>query len=148
MTVLVVACVGLAYVATEHERRALESAVERHGRALAQNLAEDAKEPLLNRDELSLGTLVQHSGEEEGLVGARLLARPAVRPVQCLEAYERIVVVERDQHDLAQVRTVQLGQRFHAARSHARVWVAREADQGLAALGFGPLSQGEQRRAA
>ncbi|MDH3684969.1 MAG: HAMP domain-containing protein [Myxococcales bacterium] len=73
VTVLVVACVGLAYVATQHERRALESAVERHGRALAQNLAEDAKEPLLNRNELSLGTLVRHSGEEEGLVAARLL---------------------------------------------------------------------------
>lgn len=73
VAVLVVACVGLAYVATEHERRALESAVERHGRALAQNLAEDAKEPLLNRDALSLGTLVHHSGEEEGLVAARLI---------------------------------------------------------------------------
>ena len=73
VTVLVVACVGLAYVATQHERRALESAVERHGRALAQNLAEDAKEPMLSRDELSLGTLVRHSGEEEGLVAARLL---------------------------------------------------------------------------
>ena len=73
VTVLVVACVGLAYVATQHERRALESAVERHGRALAQNLAEDAKEPLLSRDELSLGTLVHHSGDEEGLVAARLL---------------------------------------------------------------------------
>ena len=73
VTVLVVACVGLAYVATEHERRALESAVERHGLALAKNLAGDAKEALLNRDELSLGTLVQHAGEEQGLVAVRIL---------------------------------------------------------------------------
>jgi adenylate cyclase len=73
VALLVVACVGLAYVAIQHERRALEDAVERHGRALAQNLAEDAKEPLLNRDTLSLGSLVHHSGEEKGLVAARLL---------------------------------------------------------------------------
>jgi adenylate cyclase len=75
VTVLVVACVGLAWVATEHERRALESVVERHGRALARNLAGDAKEPLLRRDELSLGSLVLHAGEERGLVAARLLDR-------------------------------------------------------------------------
>ena len=39
VAILVIACVALAWVATQHERRALEAAVERHGRALAENLA-------------------------------------------------------------------------------------------------------------
>jgi adenylate cyclase len=73
VTVLVVACVGLAWVATQHERRALEGAGGTHGRALAQNLAEDAKEALLARDTLRLDVLIAHTGEERGMVAARLL---------------------------------------------------------------------------
>jgi adenylate cyclase len=73
VAILVIACVALAWVATQHERRALEAAVERHGRALAENLAKDAKEPLLASDALRLTALTQHAGEEEGLVGARLV---------------------------------------------------------------------------
>jgi adenylate cyclase len=74
VAILVVACVALAWMATQHERRALEAAVERHGRSLAENLAKDAKEPLLANDALRLGVLTQHAGEEKGLVAARLLA--------------------------------------------------------------------------
>lgn len=73
VAILVVACVALAWVATQHERRALVAAAERHGRAIAENLAQDAKEPLLAKDGLRLGALTQHAGEETGLVAARLL---------------------------------------------------------------------------
>jgi adenylate cyclase len=73
VAILVIACVALAWVATQHERRALEAAVERHGRAIVENLAKDAKEPLLASDALRLGALTQHAGEEPGLVGARLV---------------------------------------------------------------------------
>jgi adenylate cyclase len=73
VAILVIACVALAWVATQHERRALEAAVERHGRALAENLAKDAKEPLLASDALRLGALTQYAGEERGLVAARVL---------------------------------------------------------------------------
>ena len=48
VTLLVVACVSLALVATQHERGALESEVEKRGRALARSLAGAAKEPLLD----------------------------------------------------------------------------------------------------
>jgi len=78
VTVLVVACVGLAWVATQHERRALEAAVATHGRAIVMNLAVDSKEPLLARDQLSLGVLIEHTGKEAGLVAARLLDREGV----------------------------------------------------------------------
>ena len=47
VSLLVVACVGLAVIATQHERRALEAEVEKTGRALITNLAGAAKEPLL-----------------------------------------------------------------------------------------------------
>jgi adenylate cyclase len=73
VAILVIACVALAWVATQHERRALEQAAERRGRALVENLASDAKEPLLANDELRLTALVQHAGAEEGIVAARLL---------------------------------------------------------------------------
>ena len=73
VTTLVVACVSLAWMATQHERSSLTAAVEAHGRSLALNLAGDAKEPLLAGDALRLGTLIHQEGEERGLVGARLL---------------------------------------------------------------------------
>ena len=88
VAILVVACVALAWVATQHERRALEAAVERHGRALAENLAKDAKEPLLATDALRLGALTQHAGEERGLVAARLLGVDG-SVVAALDAEER-----------------------------------------------------------
>ena len=45
VTVLVVASVGLAVIATQHERGALEAEVEKRGRAVAKHLAGAAKEP-------------------------------------------------------------------------------------------------------
>ena len=45
VTLLVAASVGLAFIATQHERRALEAEVEKRGRALVVNLAGAAKEP-------------------------------------------------------------------------------------------------------
>ena len=88
VAILVVACVALAWVATQQERRALEAAVERHGRALAENLAKDAKEPLLGTDVLRLGALTQHAGEERGLVAARLIGVDG-NVVAALDAAER-----------------------------------------------------------
>ena len=73
VTLLLVASIGLALLATRHERAALEAGVRKHGFALATNLAGDAKIPLLAEDQLAMGALVQQSGEEEGLVAVRLI---------------------------------------------------------------------------
>jgi adenylate cyclase len=81
VTLLVVACVSLALVATQHERGALEAEVEKRGRTLAGSLAGAAEEPLLDvvqgefDDELTLERLVQEAGADKGVVGARLLGR-------------------------------------------------------------------------
>jgi class 3 adenylate cyclase len=81
VTLLVVACVSLALVATQHERGALEGEVEKRGRALARSLAGAAKEPLLDAeqgelaDELTLDRLVEEVGMSGGVVAARLLGR-------------------------------------------------------------------------
>jgi class 3 adenylate cyclase len=81
ITVLVAACLSVAFVATQHERGALESEVEKRGQALARNLAGAAKEPLLDveqgafDDELTLDRLVEEIGTSHGVVGARLLGR-------------------------------------------------------------------------
>jgi class 3 adenylate cyclase len=79
VSLLVLACVGLAVLATQHERAALESEVEKRGRALALGLAGAAKEPLLDlgdgdlERELSLEQLIRESGEAEGVVAVRIL---------------------------------------------------------------------------
>jgi class 3 adenylate cyclase len=81
VALLVVACVSLALIATQHERAALESEVEKRARALAASLAGAAKEPLLAVEqgefdaELSLERLVAEVGEGEGVVAVRLLGR-------------------------------------------------------------------------
>jgi adenylate cyclase len=80
VALLVTACVGLAVLATRHERRALEAEVEKRGRSLASNLAGAAKEPLLEAGrafspELSLDKLIQDVGAREGVVAVRLLDR-------------------------------------------------------------------------
>jgi class 3 adenylate cyclase len=87
VTLLVVASVGLAWMATRHERGALEDEVRKRGVALAANLAGDAKVPLLESDELVLGTLVQHAGSESGVVATRLLDAEG-RVVASLDAAE------------------------------------------------------------
>jgi len=94
VALLVTACVGLAYLATQHERAALEAEVEKRGRALAANLAGAAKEPLLDVDrgdfdpELSLEKLIQEVGDSEGVVAVRLLDRDG-RVVASLDPAER-----------------------------------------------------------
>jgi len=94
VTLLVVACTGLALIATQHERRALEAEVEKRGRALASNLAGAAKEPLLAVDqgdfdrELLLERLIREVGDSEGVVAVRLLDRDG-RVVASLDPGER-----------------------------------------------------------
>ena len=79
VTLLVVASVSLAWIATRHERAALESEVEKRGRAVAKNLAAAAKESLLsigNGDfapELTLEKLIEDVSEGEGITAVRLL---------------------------------------------------------------------------
>ncbi len=81
---LVLACVGLAWMATEHERRSLEDGVESRARGLAFHVARVADEPLLAlvgtaedsgnaSEELVLGKLVRQVGNEEGVVEGRIL---------------------------------------------------------------------------
>ena len=96
VALLVVACVGLAWIATQHERRALEDEVENRGRALATNLAGAAKEALLLLDEerrgfdseLTLLRLIEEVGEGNGVVAVRLLGRQGTI-VASLDAGER-----------------------------------------------------------
>jgi class 3 adenylate cyclase len=94
VALLVVACVSLALVATQHERGALESEVEKRGRALARSLAGAAKEPLLDAeqgelaDELTLDRLVEEVGMSGGVIAARLLGRDGTT-VASLEPDER-----------------------------------------------------------
>ncbi len=89
-TVLATACMALAFVATQHERRALESEVRQRGDALAVSLAGAAEEPLLGveqgsfDDELVLERLIQEASAGEGVVGVRLLDRDG-KPVVSLE---------------------------------------------------------------
>jgi adenylate cyclase len=79
VALLIVACVSLALVATQHERGALESEVEKRGRTLAHSLASAAEEPLLEvvqgefDGELTLDRLVEEVGLGTGVVGARLI---------------------------------------------------------------------------
>ena len=81
VSLLVAACVGLTWIATRHERMALEDEVEKRGRALAASLAGAAKAPILEVDqgdfgrELSLEQLIREVGAAEGVVGVRLLGR-------------------------------------------------------------------------
>lgn len=94
VSLLVLACVGLAYLATHHERAALESEVEKRGRALALNLAGAAKEPLLDLGEgdfdreLSIESLIHETGEAEGVVAVRILRRDGTIAAS-LAAHER-----------------------------------------------------------
>lgn len=94
VSLLVAACVSLAAIATQHERRALEDEVEKRGRALATSLAGAAKEPLLNVErgdfdaELTLERLIREIRESNGVVAVRLLGREGA-VVASLDAAER-----------------------------------------------------------
>lgn len=73
VTLLVVACVSLAWISSDHERRALEAEVERRAEALGRALAGTVKEPLVVRDDLTVGTRLNHLGQEPGVAAARVL---------------------------------------------------------------------------
>ncbi len=77
VALLVAASVGLTWMATRHERAALEEGARQHGSALAANLAGDARILWLEDNSLGTGPLIeaniQQAGEQEGLVGARLV---------------------------------------------------------------------------
>ncbi|MFQ5417383.1 MAG: adenylate/guanylate cyclase domain-containing protein [Myxococcota bacterium] len=94
IALLVVACVSLALIATEHERQSLEAEVEKHGRALTAHLAGAAKGPLLFVEqgdfggELDLERLIEEVRMTEGVVAARLLDREG-RVVTALDSEER-----------------------------------------------------------
>jgi adenylate cyclase len=94
VALLIVACVSLALVATQHERGALESEVEKRARTLARSLAGAAKEPLVDvvqgefDDELTLERLVKEVGVGNGVIAARLLGGDG-RVLASLEAAER-----------------------------------------------------------
>jgi class 3 adenylate cyclase len=81
VTVLIVACVSLALVATQHERRALEDEIGERGRAMTRSLAGAAKDPLLRvaqgefDDELTLDRLIEEVSLAQGVVAARVLGR-------------------------------------------------------------------------
>jgi adenylate cyclase len=118
VALLVTACVGLAVLATRHERHALEAEVEKRGRMLASNLAGAAKEPLLEAGrafspELSLDKLIQDIGTREGVVAVRLL--------------------DRDGRVLASSDPGLRGQRRESLTGHPQaadgVWVARDGSR-------------------
>lgn len=94
MTLLVVGSVSLAWIATQHERTALESEVEKRGRAVAMNLAGAAKAPLLSvargdfGPELTLEKLIEDVSEGEGVTAVRLLG-PDGKIVASLDSGER-----------------------------------------------------------
>ncbi len=81
VTVLVVACVSLAWAATQHQRGALETEIEERGRVMTRSLAGAAKEPLLRveqgefNEELILDRLIEEISFAHGVVAARVLGR-------------------------------------------------------------------------
>jgi class 3 adenylate cyclase len=115
VTLLLVASVGLAWMATRHERAALETGVRKHGTALATNLAGDAKIPLLAEDELAMGALVQQSGEEEGLVAVRLIRFEESEPEKITET----IVVSLDAGEKGQVGKFSLASTEEPSRTVA-----------------------------
>lgn len=78
VALLLGACVGLAWIATQHERGALGAEVAKRGISLVGSLASSAGEPLLAGDDLTLGALVQQAQRSEGVVSARILDRNGV----------------------------------------------------------------------
>jgi len=75
VTLLLGTCVTLALIATSHERSSLVSEVEKRGMAVAMNLAANAKEPLLAKDDLTLESLVNKVADENGVVLVRIIDR-------------------------------------------------------------------------
>ncbi|MDH3519310.1 MAG: HAMP domain-containing protein [Myxococcales bacterium] len=136
VTLLVVASVGLAFIATQHERRALEAEVEKRGRALVVNLAGAAKEPLLEADqgdfdrELLLERLIREVGATEGVVAVRLLGRSGT-VVASLDPAERgasgIPRMDPSDADAGPVQVSREGPRMRLSTpiSYSDVWVGQ-----------------------
>ncbi|HEU4431244.1 MAG TPA: HAMP domain-containing protein, partial [Myxococcota bacterium] len=112
IALLVVACVVLAWMATRHERESVEAEIERSAVALAKNLAQDAKVPLIEEDQLALRALVQNADTERGVVAVQLARRdgrvvaalePAFAgiPATLADHYENGVHLERDDDRLS-----------------------------------------------
>lgn len=74
-TLLAVACLSLAWIATQNEKHALEAEVEKRARLLARGVSASAAEALVLRDDLTLDRLVQEAGRSEGVVGVRILRK-------------------------------------------------------------------------
>jgi len=114
VSLLVVASVSLAVIATKHERSALEAEVEKRGRAVAKHLAGAARGSLLSvergdfGDELTLEQLVEDVGTGEGVVAARLLNREG-RIAASLDPAERgAILAPRDGTAIAKDDTLQV----------------------------------------
>ena len=120
VTLLVLACVSLAGIATQHERRALEDEIEKRARALANHLAGASKEALLSVEqgdfdgELSLERLIEEAGRGEGVVAARILGRGGV------------VTASLDPNERGTRRSAggEAGGALHVERSEKRLLVA------------------------
>jgi class 3 adenylate cyclase len=124
ITLLVAASAGLAWIATQHERNALESEVEKRGGTLVVNLAGAAKEPLLEADqgefdhELLLERLIREVGATEGVVAVRLLDRGGT-VIASLAPDERgqtgVSVVDPERADAGEAQVQRDGSRLRLA---------------------------------
>ncbi len=74
-TLLVSACLCLAWVATQNEKHALEAEVEKRALLLAMSLSDSAAEAVVLHDDLTLGRLVQDAGRSDGVVDVRILRK-------------------------------------------------------------------------
>jgi class 3 adenylate cyclase len=115
VALLVVACIGLAWMATRHERQSVESEIGRSAVALAANLAQDAKIAMLEGDALALDALVRNAGNERGIVAAQLVNREG-RVVAALEpAFVGLPVSLTEHFGGSGVYTEQHGDRLRVA---------------------------------
>jgi len=140
IALLVAACASLALIATEHERRALETEVEKRGLILTKNLASAAKNPLLAVEQgdiggqLDLERLVEEFGVSEGVIAARLLNREG-RIAASLATSERddsgLLRTGASQEDVGDMRVERRASRILFA---APIWysgVPHEEDRGV-----------------
>lgn len=74
-TLLAVACLTLAWIATQNQKNALEAEVEKRALLLATGLSGSAAEAIVLRDDLTLGRLVQDAGRSDGVVDVRILRK-------------------------------------------------------------------------
>jgi class 3 adenylate cyclase len=99
VALLAAACVVLAWMATRHERGSLEVEITRSAVALAKNLARDAKVALIEDDELTLGALVQNTGNERGVVAVQLVKRDGRVAASLQPAFQGIPATLADTYE-------------------------------------------------